>query len=125
MGAKTSDLLQVAVSAAEERRASDIVVLDLRGLSMVTDYFIVCSGSSDTNVKAIADSVEAKLKEAGQRPFGIEGRQEGSWVLMDYVDFVIHVFQIEKRMAFALEDLWKDAKRVHLSPAARTAGQVP
>ena len=125
MGGNTSDLLQVAVSAAEDRRAADIVVLDLRGLSMVTDYFILCSGSSDTNVKAIADSVEAKLKEEGQRPFGIEGHQEGSWVLMDYIDFVLHIFQVEKRMTFALEDLWKDAKRVNLSLAAPKAGQGP
>ena len=125
MGGNTSDLLQVAVSAAEDRRASDIVVLDLRGLSMVTDYFILCSGSSDTNVKAIADSVEARLKEEGQRPFGIEGHQEGSWVLMDYVDFVLHIFQVEKRLAFSLEDLWKDAKRVNLSLAAPKAGQGP
>jgi ribosome-associated protein len=125
MGGNTSDLLQVAVSAAENRRASDIVVLDLRGLSMVTDYFILCSGSSDTNVKAIADSIEEKLKEEGQRPFGIEGHQEGSWVLMDYIDFVLHIFQVEKRMTFALEDLWKDAKRVNLSLAPQQTGQGP
>ena len=125
MGGNTSDLLQAAVSAAEDRRASDIVVLDLRGLSVVTDYFILCSGSSDTNVKAIADSVEARLKEEGLRPFGIEGHQEGSWVLMDYVDFVLHIFQVEKRLTFSLEDLWKDAKRVNLSLAAPKPGQGP
>ena len=118
MGSKTMELLEVALRAAEERRATDPVVLDLRGISTVTDYFIICSGTSDTNVRAIADNVEAKLREAGVRPFGMEGYKEGTWVLMDYVDFVLHIFHFEKRLAFALEDLWKDAKRLSLPEAA-------
>lgn len=125
MGAKTSDLLLTAVSAAEDRKATDTVVLDLKGLSTVTDYFIICSGRSDTNVKAIAEGIEEKLKQSGQRPFGVEGLREGTWVLMDYVDFVIHVFHHEKRAALALEELWKDARRVPLpskAPAAKEGG---
>ena len=122
MGEKTGDLLLQAVSAAEDRKATDVVVLDLRGLSSVTDYFVICSGTSDTNVKAIADAVEEKLKESGQRPFGVEGHREGLWVLMDYVDFVVHVFHREKRATLALEELWKDAPRIPLpseAPAAK------
>jgi ribosome-associated protein len=118
-----SELLQVAVRAAEGKRASSIVALDLRGLSSVTDYFVICSGSSDTNVRAIADAVQEKLKEAGSRPFGVEGRKEGTWILMDYVDFVFHVFYTEQRIAFSLEDLWKDARRLSLETAAPAAGE--
>ena len=125
MGGKTSDLLLTAVRTAEDRKATDTVVLDLKGLSTVTDYFIICSGRSDTNVKAIAEGIEEKLKQSGQRPFGVEGRREGMWILMDYVDFVIHVFHHEKRAALALEELWKDARRVPLpskAPAAKEGG---
>jgi len=124
MGEKTSELLEVALRAAEDKRATDLVVLDLRGISTVTDYFIICSGTSDTNVRAIADAVEEKLREAGVRPFGKEGYQEGTWILMDYVDFVLHIFHYETRLAFALEDLWKDARRLPLPSAAATAKEV-
>ena len=123
MGLTTHEILQTAVEAAQSRKASDTVVLDLQGISSVADYFIICSGASDTNVKAIADAVEEKLKEAGVRPLGIEGRKEGTWVLLDYEDIVLHVFHFEKRLTFALEDLWKDAGRIHFESAAPTAGQ--
>jgi len=98
------------VEAAEGKKATDIVALDLRGISSVTDYFVICSGSSDINVKAIADAVQEKLSAAGVKPFGVEGRTEGTWVLLDYVDCVFHIFHHEKRATFALEDLWSDAK---------------
>ena len=64
----------------------------------MTDSFIICSGSSDTNVRAIADAVREKLKEAGVKPFGVEGYREGTWILMDYIDFVFHIFHFEKRL---------------------------
>ena len=73
---------------------------------------IIATGSSDTNVRAIAESVQEKLTAKGERPFSVEGLQEGTWVLIDYVDFVVHVFHAEKRLFFGIEELWADAKRI-------------
>ena len=116
--ATVRNLVRLAMTAAQEKKAQDIAALDVRGLSSVTDYMIVCTGSSDTNVRAIAESVQEKLAAKGERPLSVEGLQEGTWVLMDYVDFVIHVFHLEKRVLFALEDLWKDAPRLGLEELA-------
>jgi len=120
-----SELLQIGAAAAADKRATDIVALDLRKISSVTDYFVICSGSSDTNVRAIADAVREKLKETGVRPFGVEGHRDGTWILMDYIDFVFHIFQIEKRAAFSLEDLWKDAARVPLENTEPAVKESP
>ena len=116
--ATVRELVRVAVRAAEGKKASDVRAIDIRGLSGVTDYMVIASGSSDTNVRAIAEGVREKLLEKGERPFSVEGLQEGSWVLLDYVDFVVHVFHYEKRLYFGLEQLWADAKPV---PIAATA----
>ncbi len=121
MGQTTIELLQTAVRAAESRKATDSVILDLRGISTVTDFFIVCSGTSDVNVKAIAEAVEETLKKEGHRTIGVEGREEKTWILLDFFDFVVHVFQHEKRLAFALEDLWKDAKRIPVEESTEDA----
>lgn len=119
--ATVRDLVRVAVRAAEEKKAKDVKAIDIRGLSAVTDYMIIATGSSDTNVRAIAEGVREKLLEKGERPFSLEGLQEGSWVLLDYVDFVVHVFHYEKRVYFGLEELWADAKPVPIAElAART-----
>jgi len=123
MGMTTIELLQTAVRAAESRKATDSVILDLRGISTVTDFFIICSGTSDTNVRAIADAVEETLKKEGHPPHGVEGREEKTWILLDYVDFVVHVFQHEKRLAFSLENLWEDAKRIPVESAEAAAGK--
>ena len=118
--ATVRDLVRVAVRAAEEKKAKDVKAIDIRGLSAVTDYMIIATGSSDTNVRAIAEGVREKLLENGERPFSMEGLQEGTWVLLDYVDFVVHVFHYEKRLYFGLEELWADAKPV---PVAATAAR--
>jgi ribosome-associated protein len=125
METPASELLRLGIAAAESKKATDVVALDLRELSSVTDTFVICSGSSDTNVRAIADAVEKRLKEEGVRPFGIEGYREGTWVLMDYIDFVFHIFHFEKRLVFALEDLWKDAPRLQTGTARKAAGEGP
>ena len=125
MDTPASELLRIGIAAAADKRASDITALDLREISSVTDSFIICSGSSDTNVRAIADAVREKLREAGVKPFGVEGYQEGTWVLMDYIDFVFHIFHFEKRLTFALEDLWKDAPRLPIDAAAPAATEGP
>ena len=110
--ATVRDLVRIAVRAAQGRKAQDVMALDVRGLSPVTDYMVVCTGSSDTNVRAIAEHVREKLAEKGERPLSVEGLSEGSWVLLDYVDFVVHVFHYEKRLFFGIEELWADAKKV-------------
>jgi ribosome-associated protein len=125
METPASELLRIGIAAAADKRAADITALDLRGISSVTDSFIICSGSSDTNVRAIADAVREKLREAGVKPFGVEGYREGTWILMDYIDFVFHIFHFEKRLIFALEDLWKDAPRLPVDAAAPAAAEGP
>jgi len=116
--ATVRDLVRVAVRAAEEKKAKDVKAIDIRGLSSVTDYMIIATGSSDTNVRAIAEGVREKLLEKNERPFSMEGLQEGSWVLLDYVDFVVHVFHYEKRLYYGLEELWADARAVPVADIA-------
>ena len=114
-----------SVEAARNKQAEDLVVLDLRGRSAVTDYFVICHGNSDRQVLAIVDSIEERLRrELGRRPSHVEGRRAADWVLMDYVDFLVHVFQDEKRQFYRLERLWGDAPIVELSdlPVAQDAG---
>ena len=92
------------------------MVLDLRGLSDVTDFFLICHGTSDRQVLAIVDSIEERLARAGaRRPSHVEGRLSAEWVLMDYVDFVVHVFHEDRRAFYRLERLWGDAPSVDLT----------
>jgi ribosome-associated protein len=100
---------RLAGKFALDKRASDIVILDLRESTSVTDFFVLCSGSADIHVKAIAENIREGLAEEGQRPWHIEGLAYGSWVLLDYVDFVVHIFLKEKRDFYDLERLWGDA----------------
>ena len=101
--------LELAIAACLERKAVDGVVLDLRELSDATDCFVVLSGTSDTHVRAIAEHVIATLLAAGIRPYQVEGLHQGRWVLVDYVDFVVHVFHPTLRAFYHLEGLWGDA----------------
>jgi ribosome-associated protein len=100
-----------AAELAHERKALDVVVLDLRGISSATDYFVIVSGRSDVQVKAIADHVVEELKKDQVRPEHVEGLRGARWVLLDYVDFVVHVFHPEARAFYQLEALWGDAPR--------------
>ena len=101
--------LRLAVSTLDEHKAGDIVVLDLRQLSDAADYFIVASGSSDVHVRALAEHVEGALGRAGQQAHHVEGMKSGRWALLDYVDFVIHIFHPTLRRFYQLERLWADA----------------
>jgi len=101
--------LDFAIHALEERKALDGVVLDLRGLSEAADYFVVCSGTSDAHVRGMAESVVERLAAAGQRLHHVEGLAQGRWVLLDYVDVVIHLFHPAAREFYQLERLWGDA----------------
>lgn len=107
----TSDLPEEVTRAVDlliDRKAEDIVLLDLREVSGATDYFIVATGRSDTHVSAIGDHVVDELKKEDVRPYGVEGMRSGRWVLIDYVDFVVHVFHPAAREFYQLERLWGD-----------------
>lgn len=101
--------LELAIHALEERKALEGVVLDLRGLSDAADYFVVCSGTSDAHVRGMAESVVEQLGAAGQRLHHVEGLAQGRWVLLDYVDVVIHIFHPAAREFYQLDRLWGDA----------------
>ena len=102
-----------AIRACLEKKAEEITVLELeKGSGAFTDYFVVCSGSNPRQVQAIADEVELRLKNAGQRPTHVEGYRQAEWVLLDYVDFVVHIFSEKARKFYDLERLWKSARRM-------------
>ena len=104
--------IDLYVQAAVSRKAESVVVLDVRGLTSIADYFIICSGRSNRQVCAIADNIKTFLKEKKLRPLSVEGHKEGLWVLMDYGNVIIHVFYEETRLFYDLEGLWVDAKRM-------------
>lgn len=100
-----------AAELAHERKAHDVVVLDLRGISTATDFFVIAGANSDVQVRAIADHIVEELKKESVRPEHVEGMRGARWVLIDYVDFVVHVFHHEARNFYQLENLWGDAPR--------------
>src|SRR5436853_3058084 len=107
--------LQVSevISACQEKRAEEITVLELeKAAGAFTDYFVVCSGTNPRQIQAIADEVEERLRKADLRPAHVEGYKKAEWVLLDYVDFVVHVFSEKARKYYDLERLWKSAKRL-------------
>lgn len=117
MGAKkdltpTEKLSEAVVRGMQEKKASDIVILDLRKVkNSVADFFVICSGSSDTQLDAIADAVDDEVyKDTQENPWHQEGRTNKEWLLIDYVDVVAHIFKKEKRDFYSIEELWGDAK---------------
>src|SRR6266581_1642168 len=104
------------ISACQEKRAEEITVLELeKAAGAFTDYFVVCSGTNPRQIQAIADEVEERLRKAHLRPAHVEGYKKAEWVLLDYVDFVVHVFSEKARKYYDLERLWKSAKRLELA----------
>ncbi|MEA2599194.1 MAG: ribosome-associated protein [Acidobacteriota bacterium] len=108
----TAQRVREAVAAAEDRKALDLKVLHLQKVSDFTDYFLICSGTNERQVQAIADGVQERLRANRVRPLHVEGYNRGQWVLLDYGDLVVHVFQEEPRRFYALERLWGDAPDV-------------
>ena len=106
--------VRTAAHAALEHKALDLVVLDVRNLSSVTDYFVVCSGRSTTQLRSIADAIRVAMKAADVRPLHAEGTPESGWLLLDYGDVLVHVFVEETRVYYALERLWGDAPSVSM-----------
>ena len=110
------------VEAAHERKVGDVVGLDVREISSFADTFIIATGTSDRHVRAVADSIDAALKAHGDPPMGIEGYDEGRWVLIDCGDTIVHVFQQEIRDHYDLERLWSDAPALELEASALSVG---
>ncbi len=109
---------EIAVQAAQSKKAEDIVVLDIGKVSSFTDTFVVCSGSNTRQNQAISDEIQTTLKQEGVRVAGIEGFQNAEWILMDYGDFVVHVLSPEARKYYDLERLWRKAPRIPVPEAA-------
>lgn len=103
-----------AVRAALDKKAQDVVVLDLRGTPAFTDFFVLCSGLNQRQVKAIADAVEEALRAAKVRPAHVEGYDRAEWVLMDFFSFIVHVFTPQTRAFYGLERLWGDAEKIEV-----------
>lgn len=107
-----------AVRAALDKKAQDVVVLDLRGTPAFTDFFVLCSGLNQRQVKAIADAVEEALRAAKVRPAHVEGYDRAEWVLMDFFSFIVHVFTPQTRAFYGLERLWGDAEKIEVDATA-------
>jgi ribosome-associated protein len=104
--------VRLSVKAGQAKKGEDVLVLDLRELTSFTDFFVILTGNSSRQNAAIVESIEQDLKKKKTRPLGIEGKEVGEWILMDYGDFVVHVFSKRAREYYSLEKLWADAPRV-------------
>jgi ribosome-associated protein len=122
-GPSAEEKTVLASRIAADKKAMDVVVLDMHDASSITDYFLICSGGSERQVQAIADAIEEQLEQSGIDSLGIEGYREGRWILMDYGDVIVHVFSQETRDFYDLERLWVNAPKLDLS--RETAGVAP
>jgi ribosome-associated protein len=112
------ELVEIAAVAAADKLATDIIAYDVSEQLVITDAFLLCSASNDRQVRAIVDEIEEKLRRVDAKPVRREGEREGRWVLLDYIDVVIHVQHAEERVFYALERLWKDCPRIPLPEPA-------
>jgi ribosome-associated protein len=118
------ELIEIAAMAAADKLATDIIAYDVSDQRVITDAFLLCTAANDRQVRSIVDEIELKLSQAGAKPVRREGERDGRWVLLDYVDVVIHVQHEDERMFYALERLWKDCPVIRL-PEPVTAGRGP
>jgi ribosome-associated protein len=116
------ELIRIAATAAAEKLATDIIAYDVSEQLVITDAFLLCSASNERQVRSVIEEIEDKLAKAGAKPVRREGEREGRWLLLDYLDVVIHVQRAEERVFYALERLWKDCPQIEL-PEAVTAGR--
>ena len=107
--------VQHAIAAAQAHKATDVVVLDLRPVDAFADYFLICTGQNSPQINAIADAVQEALRENGLRPAHVEGHERGGWILLDYFDFIVHIFSRDARAFYDLERLWGSAKRIDIA----------
>jgi ribosome-associated protein len=108
------EAIMIAAQAAGEKKATDIVILDLRQIASFTEYFVLCTGANARQVSAIADSVEEQLRKVGKRPLHTEGYSSAEWILLDYGDFIVHIFSSASRRFYDLERLWRDAGKIEI-----------
>ena len=125
MSENSGDIADLIVGFIAEKKGQRILVMDLRGLTDIADCFIICSGASDTQVKAIADSVIEGMKGSGHRPWHVEGYEDRKWVLIDFIDVVVHIFLEDTRNYYSLERLWGDAKVEEIEEMVLTFGGKP
>jgi ribosome-associated protein len=118
--AELDERMLMALSAAAEKKAINSVVLDLREIASFTDYFVITSGSNERQVQAISDGIVDALKKAGSAAARVEGYKTAEWILLDYGDFVVHVFDEKARTFYDLERLWRESRRVELPPEVRS-----
>jgi ribosome-associated protein len=109
------DILKIAVNAADDKKAHDLVALDISGIASFANFFLFCTGESSRQCQAIADEIEKQLKEVGIRPSHMEGYQNAEWILIDYFDLVVHIFSKNARVYYDLERLWRDGKKLEIS----------
>ena len=111
----SKSLVELVVEGMKEKKASDITVMDVSDLTTLTDYFVICSGNSDTQNKAISDSIEEEvLKQTGEKPWKKEGIQARNWTILDFINIVVHVMSKEKRQFYSIERVWNDARITHI-----------
>ena len=108
----SKEMALACAEAANEKKARDILLMDLQGISLIADHFVICTGNNHIQVQAISDNIEEKLKEKGTPPLRIEGYKDGRWVLMDFGSAIVHIFQEEERQYYNLERLWGDAEKI-------------
>jgi ribosome-associated protein len=111
----TDKYIRCAIQAAHDKKAIDVILLDLKGIASFTDNFVICSGTSTPQNQAISDEIETKLKQEGRLPTHLEGYQQAEWILMDYSDFVVHIFSPKTRDFYNLERLWREAPRMEMT----------
>lgn len=111
---KSKEMTKLTLKALEDKKANDIRIIDIGGVSVIADYFVIASGSNTNQVQAMADNVREVLGRAGFEPRQVEGYGSASWILMDYNDIIIHIFSEESRMFYDLERIWRDGKDISL-----------
>lgn len=112
---KTSELAKLAIETLEDKKAEDISVIDISEVSVIADYFIIAGGNNKSQIQALSDSVEEKLGRAGCPVKQIEGYDTANWVLLDFGDIIVHVFDKENRLLYDLERIWRDGKQIEIS----------
>jgi ribosome-associated protein len=111
---KALEKAKICGMLAEEKKAQDVVIMELNDLTDVADYFLIASGTSERHVKTIADNVEAGMKERGVKPYSVEGNRDGRWVIIDYQNVIVHIFLEQLRDLYDLESLWIEAKKFRI-----------
>lgn len=109
---ESEEIARLAAAAAAEKNALDIEVLDVGDLLIITDFFVIMSGTSDRQVRTIFESIEERLRKMGVKPLGVEGEKDAKWIVLDYGSVVVHIFATEQREYYQLERLWRDAPRI-------------